>query len=95
MQDGTSSLRQVLWYVGSAVLLCCCCVLCCCFVTVLSSRTRLVRLFDVQAANNLVSMTVKINQKVTKIQIEIRDNAGKVVSLNDNNTIVLRLDRAV
>ena len=34
-------------------------------------------------------MTVKINQKVTKIQIEIRDNAGKVVSLNDNNTIVL------
>ena len=40
-------------------------------------------------------MTVKINQKVTKIQIEIRDNAGKVVSLNDNNTVVLRLDRAV
>ena len=40
-------------------------------------------------------MTVKINQKVTKIQIEIRDNAGKVVSLNDNNTVVLRLDRVV
>ena len=40
-------------------------------------------------------MTVKINQKVTNIQIEIRDNAGKVVSLNDNNTVVLRLDRAV
>ena len=40
-------------------------------------------------------MTVKINQKACKIQIEIRDNAGKVVSLNDNNTVVLRLDRAV
>ena len=40
-------------------------------------------------------MTVKINQKVCKIQVEIRDNAGKVVSLNDNNAVVLRLDRAV
>ena len=45
--------------------------------------------------NKLNIKTAKINQKVTKIQIEIRDNAGKVVSLNDNNTIVLRLDRAV
>ena len=30
-------------------------------------------------------MHVKINQKVTKIQIEIRDNSGKIVSLDDNN----------
>ena len=45
--------------------------------------------------NKLNIKTAKINQKVTKIQIEIRDNTGKVVSLNDNNTIVLRLDRAV
>jgi len=36
-----------------------------------------------------------INQKVTRIQIEIRDNSGKVVSLDDNNTVLLRLDRAV
>ena len=41
-----------------------------------------------------VPMRVKINQKVTKIHIEIRDNAGKVVSLDDNNTVILRLDRA-
>ena len=40
------------------------------------------------------SMSVMINQKVTRIQIEIRDNSGKVVSLDDNNTILLRLDRA-
>ena len=40
-------------------------------------------------------MRVKINQKVTKIQIEIRDNAGKVVSLDDNNTVILQLDRAI
>ena len=38
-------------------------------------------------------MRVKTNHKVTKIQIESRDNAGKVVSLDDNNTVVLRLDR--
>ena len=42
-----------------------------------------------------VPMIVKINQKVTRIQIEIRDNSGKVVSLDDNNTVILRLDRAV
>ena len=42
-----------------------------------------------------VPMRVKINQKVTRIYIEIRDNAGKVVSLDDNNTVILRLDRAV
>ena len=41
------------------------------------------------------TMHIKINQKVTKIQIEIRDNSGKVVSLDDNNTVVLRLDRAI
>ena len=41
------------------------------------------------------SMPIKINEKVTKVQIEIRDNSGKVVSLDDNNTVVLRLDRAV
>ena len=40
------------------------------------------------------SMPIKINQKVTRIQIEIRDNSGKIVSLDDNNTIILRLDRA-
>ena len=40
------------------------------------------------------SMNVMINQKVTRIEIEIRDNSGKVVSLDDNNTILLRLDRA-
>ena len=40
-------------------------------------------------------MTVMINQKVTRLQIEIRDNSGKVVSLDDNNTILLRLDRAI
>ena len=39
------------------------------------------------------TMHVKINQKVTKIQIEIRDYSGRVVSLDDNNTIILRLDR--
>ena len=38
-------------------------------------------------------MHVKINQKVTKIQIEIRDNSGKIVSLDDNNTVIRRLDR--
>ena len=42
-----------------------------------------------------VPMRVKINQKVTRIHIEIRDNAGKVVSLDDNNTVILRLDRTV
>ena len=42
-----------------------------------------------------VPMIVKINQKVTRIHIEIRDNAGKIVSLNDNNTIILRLDSTV
>ena len=42
-----------------------------------------------------VPMIVKINQKVTRIHIEIRDNAGKVVSLDDNNTVILRLDRGV
>ena len=41
------------------------------------------------------AMPIKINQKVTRIQTEIRDNSGKVVSLDDNNTIILRLDRAV
>ena len=40
------------------------------------------------------SMTVMINQKITRINIEIRDNSGKVVSLDDNNTVLLRLDRA-
>ena len=40
-------------------------------------------------------MVVKLNQKVTRIEIEIRDNSGKVVSLDDNNTILLRLDRMV
>ena len=39
------------------------------------------------------SMHVMINQKITHINIEIRDNSGKVVSL-DNNTVLLRLDRA-
>ena len=42
-----------------------------------------------------VPMIVKINQKVTRIHIEIRDNAGKIVSLDDNNTVILRLDRTV
>ena len=40
-------------------------------------------------------MTVKMNQKVTRIEIEIRDNAGKVVSLNDNNTVILMIQRAL
>ena len=40
-------------------------------------------------------MTVKINQKITRIEIQIRDNAGHIVSLDDNNTVVLRLGRAV
>ena len=37
---------------------------------------------------------VKMNQKVTRIEIEIRDNAGKAVSLNDNNTVILVIQRA-
>ena len=41
------------------------------------------------------SMPIKIGKKVTRIQIEIRDNSGKIVSLDDNNTIILRLDRAI
>ena len=40
-------------------------------------------------------MTVMINQKVTRIQIEIRDNVGKVVSLDDNNTVILMIQRVM
>ena len=38
-------------------------------------------------------MTVKLNQKVTRIEIQIRDNAGRIVSLNDNNTVILAIQR--
>ena len=38
-------------------------------------------------------MVVKLNQKVTRIEIEIRDNAGKAVSLNDNNTVILMIQK--
>ena len=41
------------------------------------------------------AMPIRINQKVTRINIEIRDNSGKVVSLDDNNTIILRLELAI
>ena len=36
---------------------------------------------------------VKMPQKVSKIEIEIRDNKGEIVSLDDNSTVLLRLVR--
>ena len=41
------------------------------------------------------SMTVRMNQKVTRVKIEIRDNSGNIVSLDDNNTVLLRLEKAL
>jgi hypothetical protein len=40
-------------------------------------------------------MTVQLNQKVTRIEIQIRDNSGKIVSLDDNNTVILLIQHAV
>ena len=40
-------------------------------------------------------MTVRMNQKVTRVKIEIRDNSGNIVSLDDNNTVLLRLEKAL
>ena len=36
---------------------------------------------------------IKMPQKVSKIEIEIRDNKGEIVSLDDNSTVLLRLVR--
>ena len=40
-------------------------------------------------------MTVRMNQEVTRVKIEIRDNSGNIVSLDDNNTILLRIEKAL
>ena len=34
---------------------------------------------------------MKMPKKITRIQIEIRDNKGDVVSLDDNSTVLFRL----
>lgn len=39
------------------------------------------------------SFEVKLPTKITKIEIEIRDNNGDIVSLDDNSTVLFRLVR--